>query len=250
MTKNNDEDHFFSKELRDKMAPFGNMTPEEALSSMDFLKTLLIIDCISDLHGFYPKLEGGDLLIVAGDLTARDEIRQYVHFTDWLSIQPYKLKIVIGGNHDGHTDFFYPPKHKDMIYLQDSGTEFEGLKIWGSPWTPPFCNWHFMLPPEEIKEKWDLIPGDTDILITHGPPYGVLDKVDISSKGDKFKHAGCKELMKQVVGGRLSLKLHVFGHVHEGYGMVKFEKDNTIFVNASHVNQDYKPVNKPIRIEL
>lgn len=209
----------------------------------------MIIDCISDLHGFRPKLEGGDLLIVAGDLTARDTKREYTEFSEWFLEQPYRKKILVAGNHDGCIESGnYYFNHDWLGYLQDSGTEFEGFKIWGAPWTPPFCNWHFMLPAEEIKKKWELIPIDTDILVTHGPPYGVLDQVTISSRGDRFKHAGCKELMRQVVGGRLNLKLHVFGHIHEGVGTIPIQE--TIYVNASHVNADYQPINKPIRVVL
>lgn len=228
----------------------------------------MIIDCISDLHGFYPKLEGGDLLIVAGDLTARDSYDELDYFERWLKIQNYKSKIIIAGNHDGYIE-----RNPDwligseFIYLCDSSTNFSyfidgfpqedekflptghrTLKIWGSPWTPTFCNWHFMLDRgAPIKAKWDLIPDDIDILITHGPPYSILDKVDISSRGDKHKHAGCTDLMNRIPKLK-NLKLHVFGHIHEGYGHEVI--NGTHFVNASHVNEAYEPVNKPIRIEL
>ncbi len=218
----------------------------------------MIIDCISDLHGCKPALHGGDLLIVAGDLTARDTPSQHLDFIEWLKNQPYKKKIVIAGNHDGFIQKLKSPYFHHiqtfvdgMEYLCDSACEFEGYKIWGSPWTPTFLDWHFMKDRgTPIREKWDLIPEDTDILITHGPPYGILDKVELSSKEDQFKHAGCEELRYAVE--RIQPRLHVFGHVHEGYGQItlKCTPSDVICVNASIMNEHYYPTNKPIRIEL
>ena len=143
----------------------------------------MIIDCISDLHGHYPKLEGGDLLIVAGDLTARDTQMEHMQFLSWIAQQNYKKKIWIAGNHDNYLQGtkFIPIKELGMEYLCDSGTEFEGLKIWGSPWTLKFpgMNPHCMAftcdTEEELAEKWALIPSDTNILITHGPSWGLHD---------------------------------------------------------------------------
>lgn len=214
------------------------------------------VDCISDLHGYYPKLEGGDLLIVAGDLTARDTENQHDDFFVWINNQPYKKKIFIAGNHDNYIQvnnkkFIKTLQNSDLEYLCDSGTEYENLKIWGSPWTPTFCNWHFMKDRgKEIKAMWDLIPDDIDILITHGPPFGVLDKVKISSKGNAEGFAGCEELRKAIE--RIQPKLHVFGHIHEGYGqmLLKCTPQDIICVNAAIMNEDYEPVNKPITVIL
>lgn len=209
----------------------------------------MIIDCISDLHGHYPKLEGGDLLIIGGDLTARDTFGQLAFdFITWLSNQQYTQKIVIAGNHDGIlskdgiSDLF-----RDFgIYLLDSGTEFQGLKIWGSPWTPTFLKWHFMLDRgAQIKAKWDLIPDDINILITHGPPYSILDSA--STEDENSNKVGCMDLMDTIPRLK-NLKLHVFGHIHEAYGHEVI--NGTHFVNASYVDENYIPGNKPIRIEL
>lgn len=208
----------------------------------------MIIDCISDLHGFKPKMPGGDLLIVAGDLTARDTYSQHLEFAEWFANQQYEHKIFIAGNHDGGLVSWTPRHYFGADYLFDSETEYKGLKIWGSPWTPTFYDWHFMKDRgEPIKEKWDLIPEDVDILITHGPPYGILDYVEISSKGDATKRAGCMDLMNRIPA-LTKLKLHVFGHIHEGYGQESIH--GTTFVNASIMDGNYRPVNKPIRIEL
>lgn len=237
----------------------------------------MIIDCISDLHGYFPKLEGGDLLIVAGDLTSRDTPEEHLDFSDWLDAQPYAKKIVIAGNHDNNIDADSINCLRSCVYLQDSGTEFisieqnkfnddpfdppcskvRKLKIWGSPWTAAF---HGMNPDcmaftinavsdtqERLCDKWELIPSDTDILITHSPALDILDK---TSRGE---HVGSKALhywFKYV--GRP--KLHVCGHIHEGYGQAEvfatYDGKMMKSVNASHVNEHYKPVNKPIRIEL
>jgi len=200
----------------------------------------MIIDCISDLHGHQPKLAGGDLLLVCGDLTASNKAIQYMRFFEWLSKQEYKKKIFISGNHDGEamSQFDWG---KDVEYLFDSGTEFEGLKLWGSPWTPTFLNWHFMKDRgDPIKEKWDLIPEDTDILITHGPPFGVQDFVD-SRTGCQ----GCEVLRDTIL--RIKPRLHVFGHIHESPGVCLF--NDILCVNASIMDEHYKPKNKPVRIE-
>lgn len=211
------------------------------------------ITCLSDLHGSFPKFEGGDLLIVAGDLTASDQIYQYAQFFEWLARQNYRKKVIIGGNHDGLFTVCDVKEEARMLcgmgadnfeYLCDSGCEFEGLKIWGAPWTPVFFDWHFMLKREQLAEKWSLIPDDTNILITHGPPFGILDQVSPR----KHYRCGCEELALRLKELH-ELKLHVFGHIHGGHG-VKDVKSGPIYVNAAYMDEQYNPTNKPVRIEL
>lgn len=204
------------------------------------------ITAISDLHGYMPKLPGGDLLIVAGDLTASNDTDEYLIFNDqWLAKEGAKYqKIVwIAGNHDGALEgglFFSTVEN--AVYLCDSGTEFEGVKIWGSPYTPTFYNWYFMgNRGTDIKKHWDLIPPSTDILVTHGPSYGILDT---NSEG---KHCGCEDLLNRVQ--TVKPKLHIFGHIHEAYGTYQMVNGPKC-INASYVNEHYNPVNKPIRIVL
>lgn len=231
----------------------------------------MIVDMISDLHGHYPKLEGGDLLIVAGDLTARDAHIDHIKFLKWIdedNYGKYKKVIIIGGNHDNLVE-----KHGREIlpsfceYLCDSGTEFEGLKIWGSPWSKRFIgmnpkcmaftyydeNWFY-------DEKIMKIPVDVDILITHSPPYGILDEVKLEGQFklsepplQMYEHVGSKSLynwLKYV--GRP--QLHTFGHVHEAYGQKEifptYNDKMMISVNASIMNEHYEPVNKPVRVIL
>ncbi len=227
------------------------------------------IDCISDCHGFYPQLKGGDLLIVAGDLTGRDHYDEYCKFYDWLDHQNYKEKIFICGNHDGYiqkedNDYLLDLTklgYDKAIYLSDSGIELYGfsvqLKVWGSPWTKTFPEMNpsykaFTVDTdEELAEKWAMIPQDIDILITHSPPHGILDQVNrYNSKGKKTEHVGSLSLRNMLMSNYFTnLKLHVFGHIHEQGGKV-FETTLTKFINASYVNEVYEPVNKPIRIIL
>ena len=248
----------------------------------------MIVDCISDLHGHYPHLEGGDLLVIAGDLTSNDSIPAWKTFYDWLLPLKYKRKLYIGGNHDNFLtkalsssvadDLGLDRGDPSMEYLCDSGTEFEyfwsdennircgkNFKIWGSPWTKsfkgqnPHCMAFTVDDEQELKEKFELIPEDTDILITHSPPNGILDQV---TDRDLFcpsfqvplrkKRVGSTALCHLLYKKKLKPKLHVFGHIHEGYGHIPkmLDMPGVQFVNASYLNEIYEPVNKPIRIIL
>jgi Icc-related predicted phosphoesterase len=227
----------------------------------------MIIDLIGCSHGHYPDLEGGDLLIVTGDLTARDTDEQHLNFIEWIAYgqkheNKYKKVIYIAGNHD---NFLYDKKRHGKIktppawnieYLCDSGTEFEGLKIWGSPWTQTFkgINPHCMAftcdTDEQLAEKWALIPDDIDILITHSPPHGVFDKIKpaINPRINAMLYVGSQSLRNHVMG-RINPKLHCFSHIHECGGNI-LDTNVTKFVNCSHVNEHYEPVNKPVRVVL
>jgi predicted phosphohydrolase len=224
------------------------------------------IDCISDLHGSYPLLDGGDLLLIAGDITASDRLHQYGKFFEWLAHQNYRKKVLIGGNHDGYFTGINPKEAAkelvgmgadDFEYLCDSACEFEGYKIWGAPWTPIFYDWHFMLNRREIAKKWALIPEDTDILVTHGPPFGTLDTVSPR----RTHRCGCEELALRLKELH-NLKLHVFGHIHGGYGQkvtypelktpCPHSEGQTFYrytsVNCAIMDEDYRPVNAPITV--
>lgn len=236
----------------------------------------MIIDCISDLHGHYPTLEGGDLLIVAGDLTERDLPHERLVFLQWLAGLDYKRKIFIGGNHDNSLIGmgFQKTREDGVDYLCDSGTEFEWqetedtkwgpkhlpgcrslkLKIWGSPWTKTFpgmnprCKAFTVDTEEELAEKWALIPDDVDILVTHSPPYGILDKtIDGLNIGSVYLRGHLN---------RVRPLLHICGHIHEAYGRDIYQYEvfcgerSIDIVNASHVNECYEPMNKPVRMIL
>ena len=117
----------------------------------------------------------------------------------------------------------------------------DGVKFYGSPWQPWFYDWAFNLERgPEIRAKWDLIPEDTDVLITHGPPYGIGD---LTFQKD---HAGCQDLLKAVE--RLKPRTHIFGHIHERYGINSI--DGTTFINASSFNHNYHRFNEPVIFDL
>ena len=203
------------------------------------------ITAIADLHGHKPELPGGDLLIVAGDLTAWDRDREYVEFFDWFQTQDYQKKILIGGNHDnglvGKTQW---PDWCE--YLFDSGTEYAGLKIWGSPWTPIFSGQNkkymaFGLYESELSEKFETIPEGLDILITHGPPFGILDRCVWGSR-----RVGSLALLNRLQ--EVKPKIHVFGHIHESYGHCAHE--NTKFYNVAIMDSHYEPTNPVTNIQL
>lgn len=222
----------------------------------------MIIDCVSDLHGYLPELEGGDLLILAGDYTANDRIQGWNKFFDWLDNQNYRKKIMIAGNHDNFCKSWATSNDSihdilagkpSVSYLCDSGEEFEGFKIWGSPWSKtfpginPHCCAFTVDTEDKLFDKFQLIPHDTDILVTHSPPYSVLDKI---KEGYSVGSAALFNWLKYVERP----KLHVFGHIHEAYGQAEvfptYHDKMMISVNASHVNERYQPVNKPIRVVL
>ena len=222
--------------------------------------------CISDTHGKHRKLQElphGDTIIFAGDFSNVGERYQVEDFFEWLKSQPHKYKVVIAGNHDKSFDPKYTPQTvphiiskpewlNDLLktlpkyrihYLENSGVEIEGIKFWGSPITPDFGAhfWAFNSPRgSSIKKYWDMIPIDTDVLITHGPPVYRLDAVS------GVQHVGCADLESTVF--KVKPKIHVFGHIHEAYG--KDESDKTRFVNASSADEYYRICNAPIEIEI
>lgn len=199
---------------------------------------------ISDTHGRHHQLSlpEGDVVIHAGDVSGRGLLPEIRDFLNWFEKLNFKYKIFIAGNHDFYFESIDDFQREGIIYLNDSRMEINGIKIWGSPIQPEFHNWAFNRKRgEEIKEHWDLIPSDTDILITHGPPYSILDKTI------NLENVGCEELLTKVQS--IKPKFHLFGHVHEGYGIDKNDL-GTIFINASVLDERYRLKNDPITFEL
>lgn len=202
---------------------------------------------ISDTHSFHRRFDipEGDFIIHCGDISGMSKVEELVDFTDWFSSLPHKYKILIPGNHDlifeDNCDRAREiTDAENIIVLIEQGIELEGIKFWGSPITPFFCNWAFNRFRGPLIEKhWDNIPNDTDVLITHGPPSGILDKCSNREK------VGCEDLLNRIK--LVKPKYHAFGHIHHSYGIYK-GKDTT-FINASLLNDDYIITNKPIVIE-
>lgn len=212
------------------------------------------ITFLSDTHNLHNQvqIEPCDILIHAGDFTNMGYRKEHDSFVEWFEKQPAEYKILIGGNHDLHlnmspykkentvfnTDEF---KEHGIIYLEDELISIEGINIYGSPWTPKFGDWAFMMPRETIGYMWDMIPDDVDILVTHGPPYGILDQ----PWGDQ-EHVGCKSLLDKIM--KVRPLYSVFGHIHSGYGAKLF--NDIRFLNVSICGEDYKAQNKPVTIEV
>lgn len=213
------------------------------------------IVCLSDTHNNHENIivPDGDILIHAGDATNRGTEAEVEDFLIWYSALPHRHKIYVAGNHDWlyeneNLRARFLTAHYGITYLQDSSVKIDGLKIYGSPWQPRFFDWAFNLNRgAEMAEKWKLIPADIDILITHGPPNGVLDEVP-----RKFfiENTGCEELRKKVeaIAALGRLKLHVFGHIHCGYGTQDFF--GVRFINAANCDEEYNPTQPPIIIDL
>jgi len=216
---------------------------------------------ISDTHGLHNSmlhpLPSADILIHAGDVTnvgSQDGTRQFV---EWFqNLKGFGTKIFVAGNHDW--SFYRKPawlkqyindenlSQSDCYYLEDSemtitDPEFsKPIKIYGSPWQPPFMNWAFNAPEEQLFKIWEKIPNDTDILITHGPAYGILDTVE-----GRYEHLGSVTLSERI--NIINPKIHICGHIHSGRNI--FEKDGTLYINASTATESYDMINKPVVID-
>ena len=218
--------------------------------------------CISDTHNKTKSLKvpEGDVLLHSGDFSNIGDDKDIIHFNDFLSTLPHTHKVVIAGNHDLSFDLENnaslkrnfnnlnslnaaetKAKLRNCIYLEDSGINLLGYNIYGSPWTPTFYDWAFNLDRgENIRKKWELIPANTEILLTHGPPHRILDRCS-----DGFS-AGCEELIIKIQEFRPMV--HLFGHIHEAYGT--FFDGTTNYINASICTLRYSPSNKPYVFDL
>lgn len=206
------------------------------------------IVCVSDTH-FYQhdlKVPDGDILVHAGDFMGFGDMeRHIVEFNKWLGEQPHPHKIVVAGNHDRLFESSPGVARAlltNAIYLKNSGVVVEGLTFWGSPVQPTFYDWAFNVGRgKPIRRYWDMIPSGTEILVTHGPPFGILDQDRPGAP-----HQGCEELAKAVL--RVSPKLHIFGHIHGGYGNLR-SGNGTLFVNASVLNK-HMYFNEPYVVDV
>jgi len=199
---------------------------------------------ISDTHNQHRslRLPEADILIHCGDISGQGRLAEVVDFLDWYGSMPHRHKVLIAGNHDflaeQNPTLFKSLIPQNVIYLNDSGCEIQGLRIWGSPISPWFFDWAFNRQRgTDIRQHWDLIPLDTEILITHGPPYGILDEV-----AHDRRRVGCQDLRTKIESLNF-LKIHAFGHIHEGYG--QHEEEGKLFLNASVLDEHYVLKNAP-----
>lgn len=217
---------------------------------------------ISDTHTYEQSVvvPDGDILIHSGDATFRGYEHEVRAFGEWFRAQPHRWKIFVAGNHDTSfedqptqaLEWFYGDKgnslnraSSDTIYLLDESitldVDGESVSIYGAPWQPWFYDWAFNIKrAEDLKAVWDKIPKGTDILVTHGPAYKLADT------NQEGEHCGCRELRKAIQ--RVKPKLHVCGHIHEGYGVSKW--GDTIVANSSICTRRYKPTNEPLIFEF
>ena len=235
------------------------------------MKPIRIV-AISDTHGQHRDIKDlpeADAIIHAGDISSVGRKNEVEDFLDWFSKLPYQHRVFAAGNHDFFFDYDWKAatvmgkarfegkyagiykqedvestlaKFPEITYLNDSGIDIGGIKIWGSPITPLFHDWAFnRARGEEIKKHWDLIPADTDILVTHGPVYKILD---MTQEGD---YTGCEDLLTKIL--ETKVRVHICGHIHEANGIYE-TGDGRKFINASVLNRGYRLVNKPVVFEF
>lgn len=224
--------------------------------------------CVSDLHENWIDTPECDLLLIAGDLTfgfkgdyASQQKTIATDFFQWAMEQPAEKVVCIAGNHDQSVQAWgwpiVPEVGDKLIYLQDSGVDVCGKRIWGTPWQPWFYSWAFNAPKRNgerfLKSKFDLIPDDTDIVICHGPPWGHGDHENDgmyshAGYGDTPKRSGSHAMHDALY--RVEPELMVCGHIHQGYGEYSMTGIDTKVVNAAVVNYEYKPVNEPVIVNL
>jgi Icc-related predicted phosphoesterase len=216
---------------------------------------------ISDTHNYYvPTLDlpAADILVHSGDWSNAGKLDETLSFLNWLKKDTvrkrYKHIVVVPGNHDRWC--FANPVATELLmqengihYLSDKGVILEGVKFYGMPWVPKYGNWGFMCTEEDIKRRCDQIDPDTQVLITHGPPKGYNDAVIRYSRetGEQgYSNEGSLELYRAI--DRLKPKFHLFGHIHEGHG--KNYHNQTVLVNSAIMDGNYRPVNRPLEIEI
>jgi hypothetical protein len=212
------------------------------------------IVAISDQHGVLPAIPPCDLLLIAGDVcpVTNHGIDFQANWLDtefrgWLrSLTQVQHIVGIAGNHD----FVFEqlpelvPRDLPWTYLQDELAEVAGLRIWGTPWQPWFFDWAFNGRPDELKQKWALMPDALDVIMVHGPPHGYGDAVPRG--GGVMEHTGCPHLLRRIE--EIRPRLVVYGHIHEGRG--EFHHGSTILANVTILDERYNHVYPPWIVEL
>lgn len=203
------------------------------------------IVAFADTHQFHEDLTvpAGDVLLCAGDVCRAGDREELDAFFAWFVAHPHRHKLFVPGNHDVCVEEACVAAQRawpGVTFLVDGGVVVDGVSFWGSPWTPEFHQWAFMLKPgPQLAAKWSLIPDGIDVLVTHGPPRGILDDAG-SYRGiadGEARHVGCAALRDRVA--RVRPRVHLFGHIHTCRGVVDVE--GTRFVNCT-TNEAELPV--------
>lgn len=213
---------------------------------------VLVVSDTHGLHDLMPELPEADVFIHAGDFMNRGLSYEEIHsFRKWIEINvrtPANRRYIVAGNHDVLFDATHRESSADTaanavkaltafgacMYVQEESIEIDGVKFFFSPWTPEFFNWGFNAQRgADIRTHWNKIPNDTNFLVTHGPPTGILDTI---IPGAADGHIGCDDLYDKVK--EIKPKYHVFGHIHGSRGIVQ---GKTTFINASFLNERYRP---------
>lgn len=204
---------------------------------------MIKIVAISDTHTYNKSLPPGDILIHAGDFSSSGSYKNTQDFLYWMKAikHNYSLVVVVPGNHDRYIESNLAQAKQEfedagIILLVDDSVTYMGRKIYGHPWTPIFSNWAFMGDGRKLKLVNEAIPSDTDILVTHGPPKGILDTLGNCSS-EPGKQVGCDSLAEAVK--RVKPQLHIFGHIHDQAGILVTKQ--TTFVNAAYLDDHYNP---------
>lgn len=214
--------------------------------------------CISDTHGLLPTdLPDGDILVHAGDICPfynHDPIYQTwwlnIDFKNWIRSLKYKAKVIIAGNHDWAFQHYNSNIDKgDYCYLENTVAVVLGIKFWGTPCSMRFHDWAFNKTDEELSYLWELIPKDTDVVLSHGPPYGIGDSVYRDNPDEEqwpiLEHTGSKSLLENL--NENSYPLLCNGHIHPGYAVYQHHTPYGIshVANCALLNDSYQLVNKP-----
>ncbi|KAF1329153.1 Calcineurin-like phosphoesterase, partial [Globisporangium splendens] len=223
--------------------------------------------CISDTHGRHRNVRDipdGDVLVHCGDFTNRGTHKEIRDFNDWLGSLPHRRKIVIAGNHDlsmdaaeydvhwqakwRHDEYNDPTQSRALLtnctYVENRSVVIDGIKIYGSPMTPPIPGRVMAFNVARgfaAQQQWSKIPSDVDVLLTHGPPNGILDKVFTGAR------VGDETLLKEVMS-RCRPRFHVFGHIHEAYGATRV--GTTVFINCATSTLLGKPKHAPVVFDI
>ncbi|MDX1418320.1 MAG: metallophosphatase domain-containing protein [Rubricoccaceae bacterium] len=232
--------------------------------------------CLADTHGRHGSLRGplavpdGDVLVFAGDACTRGTAEEWAQFCGWLALLPHAHKVVVAGNHDWPVQPSRPAWGVQARYgpasvaaarervlaagavlVEDAEVVVAGLRVWGSPWVPSFNGWAFNLPRggAALASVWGAMPPGLDVLVTHTPSFGRLDRTEDG------RRVGCERLAERLAALDASStgpRVHVHGDIHESGGVQgpPAGARGRLTVNAAVVDVAYRVVRAPVVVEV